>query len=97
LWNRLHKYKSLNFTSSHGGEIFPGESNLLNKEDLLKGFQLSKADANIVFDNTSSELYKIDLDETRADFTPSFVKLDGEIKDRLMEYILRSIKERKSN
>ncbi|MBK7182797.1 MAG: DEAD/DEAH box helicase family protein [Bacteroidetes bacterium] len=71
-----------------GGEIFPGESQLLNKEDLLKGFQLSKADANIVFDNASSELYKIDLDETRADFTPSFVKLDGEIKDRLMEYIL---------
>lgn len=70
------------------GEIFTNEMQLLNKEELLQGFQLSKADANITFSDTSAELYKVDLDETRSDYTPTFVKLDGEVKDRLMEYIL---------
>lgn len=72
-----------------GNELFGNESIvLLNKEDLLTGFQLSKCDTNISFQDTTSELYKIDLDETRSDFTPSFVKLDGAVKDKLMEYIL---------
>jgi type III restriction enzyme len=64
------------------------EDKLLAKEDLLDSFQLSKADTNIAFDNISSELYKIDLDETKKDHTPTFLKLDGSLKDSLMAYIL---------
>lgn len=70
------------------GEIFQDEVQLLNREDLLEGFQLSKSDSNISFDSTSSELYKVDLDETKRDYTPTFVKLDGSVKDHLMKYIL---------
>jgi len=70
------------------GEIFNEPEHLLNKEDLLEGFQLSKSDSNIAFDSITSELYKVDLDETQTDYTPNFVKLDGEVKDRLMAYIL---------
>lgn len=70
------------------GDIFSDDEVLLNREDLLEGFQLSKADSNISFDSVSSELYKVDLDETQSDYTPSFVKLDGSVKDKLMEYIL---------
>jgi len=61
---------------------------LLEKENLLEGFPLSKADTNIAFDSISSELYKVDLDETRKDYTPTFVKLDGEVKESILTYIL---------
>jgi type III restriction enzyme len=60
----------------------------LEKENLLEGFALSKADTNIVFDSITSELYKVDLDETKKEHTPTFVRLDGEVKSSIIEYIL---------
>lgn len=60
----------------------------LEKENLLEGFALSKADTNIAFDSITSELYKVDLDETKKEHTPTFVKLDGEVKDSVLNYIL---------
>ena len=69
-------------------ELFETEELHLEKENLLKGFALSKADTNIVFDNIISELYKIDLDITKNEHTPTFVRLDGDIKDSIMSYIL---------
>jgi type III restriction enzyme len=76
------------FIKKPSGEIFSDDEHLLNEEDLLEGFQLSKCDSNIAFDSVTSELYKVDLDETKSDYTPSFVKLDGGVRDKLMEYIL---------
>lgn len=61
---------------------------LLEKEDLLKGFQLSKQDTNIAFDSITSELYRVDLDETKKEHTPTFIRLDGPSKDNIMAYIL---------
>ena len=60
----------------------------LEKENLLDGFALSKADTNIAFDSITSELYKVDLDETKKEHTPTFVRLDGEIKQSIIAYIL---------
>ncbi|MGI4750281.1 MAG: DEAD/DEAH box helicase [Janthinobacterium lividum] len=60
----------------------------LEKEDLLKGFALSKSDTNIAFDSITSELYRIDLDETKKEHTPTFVRIDGNIKESLMAYLL---------
>lgn len=60
----------------------------LEKENLLEGFALSKADTNIEFDSISSELYKVDLDETKKEHTPSFLRLDGEVKESVMAYML---------
>ncbi len=60
----------------------------LEKENLLDGFALSKADTNIAFDSITSELYKVDLDETKKEHTPSFVRLDGSVKESVMAYIL---------
>lgn len=60
----------------------------LEKENLLDGFALSKADTNITFDSITSELYKVDLDETKKEHTPTFVRLDGEVKESVMTYIL---------
>ncbi|GAB3503148.1 DEAD/DEAH box helicase [Emticicia fontis] len=64
------------------------EDALLQKENLLTGFQLSKSDTNIMFDNIVSELYKVDLDETKKEHTPTFVRIDGSVKDKVMEYML---------
>ncbi|MEO6612106.1 MAG: DEAD/DEAH box helicase family protein [Chitinophagaceae bacterium] len=60
----------------------------LEKENLLEGFALSKGDTNIAFDSITSELYKIDLDETKKEHTPTFVKLDGDVKESVIAYIL---------
>lgn len=60
----------------------------LEKENLLDGFALSKADTNIAFDSITAELYKVDLDETKKEHTPTFVRLDGEVKESVMAYIL---------
>ncbi|MCE3227029.1 MAG: type restriction protein res subunit [Bacteroidetes bacterium] len=68
--------------------IFNEEDRLLDKGDLLEDFSLARADSNISFNHVSSQLYKVDLDETRTDHTPTFVKVDGLIKGHLMQYIL---------
>ena len=60
----------------------------LEKENLLEGFALSKSDTNISFDNIASELYKVDLDETKNEHTPTFVRLDGSVKESILMYIL---------
>lgn len=60
----------------------------LEKESLLAGFALSKADTNIAFDSITSELYKVDLDDTKKEHTPTFIKLDDDIKDSIITYIL---------
>ena len=60
----------------------------LEKENLLDGFALSKADTNIAFDSITSELYKVDLDETKKEHTPTPFKIDGVMKDSLLTYIL---------
>jgi type III restriction enzyme len=64
------------------------EAVLLDKENLLGGFQLSKADTNIPFDSVTSELYKVDLDETKKEHTPTFVRLDGVVRESVVTYIL---------
>ena len=72
-----------------GNDLFGiKEEVLLDKENLLKGFALSKADTNIGFDSITSELYKVDLDETKKEHTPTFVRLDGDVKESVMAYIL---------
>jgi type III restriction enzyme len=64
------------------------EEVLLEKENLLKDFRLSKADTNIVFDNIALELYKVDLDSSKREHTPTFIRLDGADKETIMAYML---------
>ncbi len=64
------------------------EESPLEKENLLEGFKLSQQPTDIVFDNITSELYKIDLDETKKEHTPTFVRLDGFVKESVIAYIL---------
>lgn len=71
-------------------ELFgdPEREVLLEKENLLEEFALSKSGINIEFDNISSELYKVDVDETKKEHTPTFIKLDNISGRRVMNYIL---------
>ena len=71
-------------------ELFQQKENELplEKENLLEGFRLSQQPTDIIFDNITSELYKVDLDETKKEHTPTFVRLDGQVKESIMTYIL---------
>lgn len=60
----------------------------LEKDNLLEGFALSKSDTNIAFENIAAELYKVDLDDTKKEHTPTFIKLDGSVKESILAYIL---------
>jgi type III restriction enzyme len=60
----------------------------LEKENLLEGFALSKGDTNITFDNIESALYKVDLDETKKEHTPTFIRLDGDVRQAMLNHIL---------
>ncbi|MDR2084865.1 MAG: DEAD/DEAH box helicase family protein [Bacteroidales bacterium] len=72
-----------------GNDLFGAKEDiLLEKENLLGDFPLSKSDINIAFDSVESELYKVDLDETQKEHTPTFVRLDGDIKNNIIAYIL---------
>jgi type III restriction enzyme len=70
-------------------------STLLNQEALLKNFRLADEDTKIQLDQIQSELYKIDLEETRKDeFAPAFTKIEDQlVKDPVMEYILAKPRE----
>lgn len=68
--------------SEHDGIV------LLEKEYLLEGFALSKADRQINFEDVKTDLYQVDLDEYKKDHTPTFMRLDGKVKEKVMSYIL---------
>ncbi len=72
-----------------GSDLFGAkEEQPLEKENLLEGFKLSQQPTDIIFDNITSELYKVDLDETKKEHTPTFVRLDGDVRESVMAYIL---------
>ncbi|MFY8186727.1 MAG: DEAD/DEAH box helicase [Flavobacterium sp.] len=76
-------------------DIFGTEEELLNRESLLKDFKLSDEDIKIDFDQISSDLYKIDLEESKKnEYRPSFTKIeDYMVKDPIAEYILAKPKD----
>jgi type III restriction enzyme len=68
------------------------EEVLLDKENLLEGFPLSKGDTNVDFKSASADLYKVDLDENKKDHTPTFLKIDGDVKDQILAYLLDPVR-----
>lgn len=68
---------------------------LLSQVSLLDGFQLANEDTKISFESIDSELYKIDLEQTKgSEYTPSFMKIeDSSIKEPIVDYILAKPRE----
>ena len=62
------------------------------KDMLLKKFPLRTCDTSINFDNVDAEIYKVDLDESSKDNTPTFCKVGKDIQTSLAQWIL-SIKD----
>ncbi|HTO34872.1 MAG TPA: DEAD/DEAH box helicase family protein, partial [Flavobacterium sp.] len=83
------------FIKVAASDIFGTDEELLNRESLLKDFKLSNEDIKIDFDQISSDLYKIDLEESKKnEYRPSFTKIeDAMVKDPIAEYILAKPKE----
>jgi type III restriction enzyme len=87
------------FIKVTASDIFGTDEELLNRESLLKDFKLSDEDIKIDFDQISSDLYKIDLEEAKKnEYRPSFVKIeDSSVKDPIAEYILAKPEEGQIN
>jgi len=83
------------FIKVTASDIFGTDEELLNRESLLKDFKLSDEDIKIDFDQISSDLYKIDLEESKKnEYRPSFTKIeDSMVKDPIAEYILAKPKD----
>ncbi|WP_335977244.1 DEAD/DEAH box helicase [Gaetbulibacter jejuensis] len=83
------------FLNVIASDIFNTSEELLNRESLLKDFKLADEDTKIDFDQISSDLYKIDLEEAKKnEYRPSFTKIEDQIiKDPIAEYILAKPKE----
>jgi len=76
-------------------DIFGTEKILLNQESLLKNFKLGSEDSKIDFDQITSDLYKVDIEQTKKDqYAPRFTKIeDQQLRDPVVEYILAKPKE----
>lgn len=75
------------FVMGTSSTLFGGDDILLDKGLLVEDFPLDKASIDIDFSIMTSEMYKIDLDNTKKDSTPTYLKIDGKDKSKLMEYI----------
>ncbi|MDO5608096.1 MAG: DEAD/DEAH box helicase family protein [Capnocytophaga sp.] len=84
------------FIKVTASDIFGTDEELLNRESLLKNFKLSDEDTKIEFNQISSDLYKIDLEEAKKnEYRPSFTKIeDPMIKNPITEYILAKPKDK---
>lgn len=67
--------------------LFGSEDILVDRDNLLEDFPLDKASIDIDFSTVSSEMYKVDLDTTKKDSTPTYLKIDGKDKDILNKYL----------
>ena len=83
------------FIKVTASDIFGTEEELLNRESLLKDFKLSDEDIKIDFNKLSTDLYKIDLEESKKnEYSPSFTKIeDSMVSEPITEYILAKPKE----
>lgn len=72
------------------GSIFndEGSMQLLSKNLLLKEFALSQQETAIDFTQTSSEMYSVDLVETKKDeYVPEYKKENNVVKEAFVKYI----------
>ncbi len=68
---------------------------LLEKEDLLQGFNLAKEDAKVPFHNVSNEMFEIDIniDSSNDEWTPKKMRLSSD-KAEYFKNFLDSIKDK---
>jgi type III restriction enzyme len=71
-----------------------GETQLLDRVNLLKNFKLSNKDIDIPFKSITSDLYKIDTEKTSDEgYKMVSLKIDNVLRERITAYILAKPKE----
>jgi type III restriction enzyme len=83
------------YLSVQKSDIFGSDKARLNHESLLKNFKLSKEDTKIDFEQITSDLYKVDIEETKKEqYAARFTKIeDQQVKDPVTDYILAKPKD----
>lgn len=76
-------------------DFFADESDLiLNKNDLLKGFDLSKQSVDFNFDKASQEIYQVDVQENKGDTLPAYGRIsNAAISQKYIDAILATSNE----
>lgn len=67
--------------------LFGDEDIPVDKNKLIENFPLDKVSIDIDFSVTHSEIYKVDLDTSKKDNTPTYLKIDGSDKETLHSYL----------
>lgn len=77
-------------------DLFGDAYELLEPENLSKGFSLSGQDADISFELSTGEMYRVDLQE-QGDAVPKYMRVSKRDSEFLREYLARLPQERKVN
>lgn len=65
------------------------DTQLFERDELLKGFKLSQADGNISFEDVASEMYRVDLEQVGdQNYAPKPFKVDAANRQRFNSIIL---------
>lgn len=70
-------------------DLFGGNTALLTKESLMKGFSLSEQDASVTFSLSTGEMFEIDV-ESQGEAVPKYKKLSS-LEDEYMRKILAKL------
>ncbi len=77
-------------------DLFGDEYVILEPENLSKGFTLSEQDANISFELSTGEMYRVDLQE-QGDAVPKYIRVSKKDSEFLRDCIARLPQEKKVN
>lgn len=75
-------------------DLFGDSFDLLEPENLSKGFSLSGQKANISFELSTGEMYQVDLQE-QGESVPKYIRVSKKDSDYLREYLARLPQEKK--
>lgn len=70
-------------------DLFGGNTALLTKESLMKGFSLSEQDASVTFSLSTGEMFEIDV-ESQGEAVPKYKKLSS-LEDEYMRKLLAKL------
>lgn len=70
-------------------DLFGGNTTLLTKESLMKGFSLSEQDASVTFSLSTGEMFEIDV-ESQGEAVPKYKKLSS-LEDEYMRKLLAKL------
>ncbi|WP_028510332.1 DEAD/DEAH box helicase family protein [Ruminococcus sp. NK3A76] len=86
---RVQELKIPQFCIESVPDLFGGNTALLTKESLMKGFSLSEQDASVTFSLSTGEMFEIDV-ESQGEAVPKYKKLSS-LDDEYMRKLLAKL------